>query len=103
MKSNAVFLNNGEIGFQNFVNTHLTSQLKKGFALGKTEILVEFIVEMDGSIKQVEILNEEELSDLKIANILARIIKNSPKWKPGSNDGELVRQKFFFPFEIDIK
>jgi protein TonB len=48
-----------------------------------------FVVEIDGSVTDVRVRNQSLSSSLQEEAI--RVIKASPKWKPGSKNGELVR------------
>ncbi|WP_158276147.1 energy transducer TonB [Brumimicrobium oceani] len=50
---------------------------------------VSFVVEIDGTITDVEVKNKSLSSALQKEAI--RVIKASPKWKPGSKNGEFVR------------
>ena len=57
-------------------------------------ILVNFIVEKDGSISNVKALDggEKVLSDEAV-----RVVKTMPRWKPGKQQGEVVRCRFTVP------
>jgi protein TonB len=57
-------------------------------------VLVKFVVGRNGGVQEVEILkgshpalNEEAL----------RVVRKSPKWKPGMVDGHSVRKEFKLP------
>lgn len=52
-------------------------------------IHVRFIVETDGSVTDVRVLNKNTPKALQKEAI--RVVKSSPKWKPGIKDGEYVR------------
>jgi periplasmic protein TonB len=63
-------------------------------------VIVQFVVERDGSIAQAKVLkgigfgcDEEAL----------RVINKMPKWTPGSNNGQKVRVYFTLPilFQLD--
>jgi len=54
----------------------------------KGEIFVAFIVEKNGSLSKITILKGiDEETDKEILKVL----KHSPKWKPGEKDGQKVR------------
>lgn len=57
-------------------------------------VLVEFVVEKDGSITDVKALKspDESLSEEAV-----RVISNSPEWEPGIVDGKPVRVRYMFP------
>lgn len=50
---------------------------------------VSFVVEIDGSVTDVQIKNKTLSKALQKEAI--RVVKASPKWKPGSMNGEFVR------------
>jgi protein TonB len=81
-------------GFYEYVRKNLKypRQAKRMGVEGK--VFLEFIVNKDGSIVDAKVLrgigggcDEEAL----------RIIKSSPKWKPGKQRGQEVRQRMTFP------
>jgi len=63
-------------------------------------VMVEFIVEKDGSISSVRIV--KSLDDAIDAETL-KVVKASPKWKPGINKGEPVRVKIALPVEFKLR
>lgn len=52
-------------------------------------IYVSFIVEKDGSITKVKVLNKDTPRELQKEAV--RVVKNSPNWTPGIVKGEYVR------------
>lgn len=65
-------------------------------------VVVEFIVNIDGTITDLQVKRSVyELLD----NEALRVVKSMPKWKPGKNDGKLVRVKYTLPitFNLEIK
>ena len=62
-----------------------------------TEIIVEFVVEMDGSISNVEILKDDKVGSGKE---LKRVIEMSPKWLQGEHEGYHVRTKLKYALTI---
>lgn len=50
---------------------------------------VSFVVEVDGSVTDVKVKNQGLSENLQKEAI--RVIEASPRWKPGSQNGELVR------------
>ena len=57
-------------------------------------VIVQFIVEADGSITNVKVL--KNVSD-EIDAEAVRVINAMPKWKPGSQSGKPVRVKYTIP------
>ncbi len=63
-------------------------------------VMVEFIVEKDGSVSSVRIV--KSLDDAIDAETL-KVVKASPKWKPGMYKGETVRVKIALPVEFKLR
>ncbi len=57
----------------------------------KVRVRVSFVVDNDGSLTDIKIVNS--LSPTADAEVL-RVIKLSPKWKPGTQDGRTVRVQY---------
>jgi periplasmic protein TonB len=62
-------------------------------------VLVEFVVEKDGSISNVKVL-VPVYPDLDAEAV--RVIKGFPKWKPGKQMGKAVRVYFQIPIRFSI-
>ncbi|MBQ4173598.1 MAG: energy transducer TonB, partial [Prevotella sp.] len=60
-------------------------------------VLVNFIVEADGTISNANVVRSvsEELD----AEAL-RVVENMPKWKPGMQNGKSVRVKYTIPISF---
>jgi hypothetical protein len=79
--------------FDEYVKTNFTnSKSKKG-----TEISVSFIVEMDGTISNVEIISDDKVGSGKE---LKRVLELSPKWLQGEHEGYYVRTKLKYTFKV---
>ncbi|MES2812610.1 MAG: energy transducer TonB [Bacteroidota bacterium] len=66
----------------------------------KGKIFVEFVVEKDGSLTDVKVLRDVGYGSKEEA---MRIVKNSPRWKPGIQNGKPVRTKFMQIISIDYR
>lgn len=53
-------------------------------------VIVSFVVERDGGVSSIKVLNKTRVSRT-LQEEAVRVVKGSPKWKPGSNNGEKVR------------
>jgi len=91
----------GASGWQNFlVRTmnineairELDSAQYVDFGTRQTAIL-EFTVCEDGKICDIEILNKNKISPA-FAKEALRVMKRSPRWKPGQKDNQPVRARF---------
>ncbi len=57
-------------------------------------VVVSFIVERDGFVREV---NVQQSPDRSLSNEVIRLIKESPQWEPGVDQGEPVRVKHTIP------
>ncbi len=86
--------------FANFLNW-LNSQIcypKEALAEPKrARVIAEFVIEEDGTLSSVKIVNsvEECFSDE-----VKRLLRQSPKWVPGKLKGKAVRVKYTLPVEF---
>lgn len=89
----------GEKGFRTFLSKNLKyPELAKANKI-TGRVFISFVVEKDGS-----------LSDLKVIRGLGygtdeeaiRVLKNSPKWKPGMINNNPVRVKYVLPIQFQL-
>ena len=79
-------------------NIRISEELRKQGVSGK--VVVRFIVQADGTIDSVRVVK----SDYDFFNAEAlRVVKNMPKWKPGSIDGKPVAVAFAVPINFKIE
>ena len=66
------------------------------------KVILEFVIDIDGTITDIKIKHSVHES---LDNEALRVVKSMPKWKPGKNDGKLVRVKYTLPigFSLEIK
>ena len=63
-------------------------------------VIVQFVVEPDGSISSVEVVRGVDRS---LDEEAIRVIENSPRWEPGKQRGEPVRVRFTFPINFVLE
>ena len=61
------------------------------------KIIVRFVVELDGSISNIELARGLSPEANREA---IRVIRSMPRWKPGKNNGKAVRSRFSLPILI---
>ncbi len=63
-------------------------------------VMVQFVIEKDGKVSDVRVVKgvDPELDDEAV-----RVIKASPKWKPGKMDGNRVRAALTLPVEFRLE
>ena len=62
-------------------------------------VLVQFIVEEDGSISGIKVV--KKVNDAIDAEAV-RVVENMPKWKPGMQNGQVVRVKYTIPITFRL-
>lgn len=65
----------------------------------KGRVFVEFVIEKDGSIGDIKVLRDLGYGTGEEA---IRVLKESPLWKPGMQEGKLIRVKYALPINVDI-
>lgn len=63
-------------------------------------VVVQFVVERDGSVSQVKVVRGVDPSLDKEAQ---RVISSMPKWIPGKQNGQAVRSRFTVPVTFRLK
>ncbi|MBV8389555.1 MAG: energy transducer TonB [Mucilaginibacter sp.] len=64
------------------------------------KVFVSFIVEKDGSLSNIKVLKEPGSG---CGNEALRVMKLSPKWKPGVQNGHKVRVQYTLPITFALK
>lgn len=59
-------------------------------------IRVKFIVEKNGTLSQIDVLNENS----ELRKIFRDVFAKMPPWKPAKQNGIIVRQKVFLPIRF---
>lgn len=89
----------GEIKFNEYIKNNLKypEYARKNDVEGR--VFLTLIVEKDGSLSNIKVIrgiaagcDEEAI----------RLLKNSPKWTPGINDGHPVRVSYVVPIEFKL-
>ena len=63
-------------------------------------VLVNYVVEKDGSITEVKVIKPTFPS---LDAEAVRVVKAMPKWKPGYQKGQAVRVQFTMPINFSLK
>ena len=85
----------GNAEFMKFVTKNFQTEELEGLS---GIIKVSFVIETDGSIKQIKILKDIGGSSASEAK---RVVSLLSKWSPGIHNGEKVSVKFEFPITIN--
>lgn len=78
-------------------NTHYPRECRENKVQGR--VMITFIVEKDGSLTDVEIVNG--VDPLLDAEAL-RVVSSMPKWIPGRHSGETVRVRYAIPINFRL-
>ena len=84
----------GLTAFYKYVETNFVVPNEPGL---KGKIFVMFVVEKDGSLSDIKILRDIGFGTGKEA---IRVMKLSPKWNPGKQNGKAVRTLYSLPISI---
>jgi len=66
----------------------------------ETRPIISFIVEKDGSVSTIRILNP---SRPDFDSSIVKCVRKMPKWQPGMQNNKLVRVRFTLPIEILLR
>lgn len=80
--------------FYKFISKNYTPPDEEGL---KGKVFVTFVVEKDGSLTDIKVLRDIGYGTGKEA---IRVLKASPKWNPGEQNGKKVRVQFSLPITI---
>lgn len=83
--------------FGKYISTNFVYPNVKGL---KGRVLVEFVVEKDGSLVDIKVIRDVGYGTGVEA---IRLLKASPLWKPGMQNGRIVRVRFLLPINISVK
>jgi len=78
-------------------NIHYPTVAQENGIQGK--VIVQFVVEANGSISDVRVVRSVDPSLDKEA---VRVVKSMPKWSPGKQNGQAVRVRFTLPVNFKL-
>lgn len=78
---------------ENFRNPKVDKNLKGN-------IIVQFVVEKDGSLSDIKVVRDLGYGTGKEA---IRVVGLAEKWKPGIQNGKTVRVRYALPIQVDVK
>ena len=89
----------GETGLAKFLkeNVKYPNIARENGVQGR--VLVEFIVEKNGSITNVKIIKGVEPN---LNNEALRVVNMMPRWKPGKHNGKKVRVRYSMPIHFRL-
>ncbi|CDN31660.1 Regulatory sensor-transducer [Mucinivorans hirudinis] len=89
-----------DMEFRKWVQTNLVYPKEASDNGIQGNVIVQFIVEKDGTVSNVQVLRSVD----KLLDAAAiEKIKSSPKWTPGSHKGKPVRVSFTFPVVFKLQ
>lgn len=86
--------------FSRWVNSHLEYPEEARGECIQGQVTLQFIIDVDGTVKNVRVLRGLEPSLDKEA---VRVVSSSPKWEPGRSKGEAVPVTYSFPVIFKIR
>jgi periplasmic protein TonB len=85
-------------GFDEYLK-YIKANLKYPQTDVEGKVYVQFIVEKDGSLNELKVVKGIEGGCDKEA---MRVIAASPKWTPGSHEGNPIRQRIVIPIAFSL-
>ncbi|MHA3788731.1 energy transducer TonB [Flavobacterium hauense] len=68
--------------------------------LEKIKVYITFIIEKDGSLSTIKLVKDPGYG---IGEEIIRVLKLSPKWKPGEQNNLPVRTSYMLPFIVNLE
>lgn len=87
-------------GFEEFGNYVQRHYKYPDVPLLKGRVIVEFVIEKDGSVDDIRIIRDLGFGTGEEAR---RLMKNCPNWSPGIQDSKPVRVRYVLPINISLK
>lgn len=85
--------------FRNWVNSRLRYPAEAQDNNIQGRVLIEFVVDTDGGLSDFKVL---QAPDRSLSEEALRVIRQSPKWTPGKQRGQLVRVKYTLPVDFRL-
>ena len=93
------FQGNDVNAFRNYIIEHLDFPEKaKETGIAGT-VYATFVIDTDGSVVDVQIMRGVHPD---VDNAVLQVIRNSPKWEPGINNGKYVKVKYTIPVAFKL-
>ena len=86
--------------FRNWVQSHVKYPqiaLENGI---QGNVVIKFVVEKDGKLSNIQVLQSPDSS---LSDEAVRVLKTSPKWKPGKQRNKPVRVTYTLPVSFKIQ
>ncbi len=89
----------GPKALREYVSTNLKYPEAAKKAKTQGRVILQFVVEADGSIEAVQVIRS---ADKELDAEAVRVVKGMPKWTPGMEKGKVVAVKYTLPIEFRI-
>ena len=86
--------------FSKWVNMHLIYPKKAKENGVQGRVSVKFTIDVDGRVKDVEVINGVEPS---LNAEAVRVVSSSPKWEPARQGGKPIAVTYFFPVVFQLR
>lgn len=94
------FMNGGMVGLMQYLSKNIKYPVMAQEANVQGRVTVQFVVNKDGSIVDVQVLRGV---DPYLDKEAVRVISTMPKWKPGKQRGKPVRCKYTVPVTFKLQ
>lgn len=85
--------------FMKFIDSKFDKTKLEQGATGNLKIYVSFVVETDGSLTNIKVIRDPGFA---AGAEVIRVLKLSPKWSPGTQNGKKVRTFYTHPVTVQL-
>ncbi|MFA6086199.1 energy transducer TonB [Mucilaginibacter sp.] len=89
----------GQANLLKFIDDNLKYPVEARKKKTEGRVIITFVVETDGTLTDIRVVRSLSVDTDAEA---IRIIKLSPKWKPGNQHGQLVRVQYAMPIKFSL-
>lgn len=90
----------GDRELLNYIKENLPLNQLEDCEMVSTKIIIQFVVEIDGSLSNIESIRSVCKNQLEI---ISDLLRSSPKWNPGELNGIAVRTQLTLPIQICLR
>ncbi|HCS22044.1 MAG TPA: energy transducer TonB [Bacteroidetes bacterium] len=90
----------GQQAMMNFISENIKYPWKARMNEIQGRVMVQFVVDKTGAIRDVKVVNKVHPS---LAKAAIKVVKKMPKWTPGSQDGKPVNVRFVMPITFKLE
>lgn len=90
----------GQQAMMNYISENVKYPWKARMNNIQGKVMVQFVVDKTGAIRDVKVINKVHPS---LAKAAIKVVKKMPRWTPGSQDGKPVHVRFLLPITFKLE